>query len=34
MGDSDPERSGRVMDAMLRMRKIIVANLQKAYDGK
>jgi len=33
MGDSDPERSGRVMDAMLRMRKIIVADLQKAYDG-
>lgn len=33
MGDSDPEKSGRVMDAMLRMKKIIVADLQKAYDG-
>jgi hypothetical protein len=28
-----PEKSKRVMDAMLKMRKIIVADLQKAYDG-
>jgi predicted 3-demethylubiquinone-9 3-methyltransferase (glyoxalase superfamily) len=34
MGDSDPEKSQRVMDAMLKMQKIIVADLQKAYDGK
>ncbi|NTW13093.1 MAG: hypothetical protein HGA30_07260, partial [Anaerolineales bacterium] len=34
MCDSDPEESGRVMQAMLKMRKIIVADLQKAYDGK
>ncbi len=34
MGDSDPEKSGRVMQAMLKMQKIIVADLQKAYDGK
>jgi predicted 3-demethylubiquinone-9 3-methyltransferase (glyoxalase superfamily) len=33
MGDPDPGKSGRVMDAMLKMRKIIVADLQKAYDG-
>ena len=33
MGDPDPEKSGRVMQAMLKMRKIIVADLQKAYDG-
>jgi predicted 3-demethylubiquinone-9 3-methyltransferase (glyoxalase superfamily) len=34
MGDPDPEKSRRVMDAMLKMRRIIVADLQKAYDGK
>jgi len=34
MGDPDPEKSQRVMDAMLKMQKIIVADLQKAYDGK
>lgn len=34
MGDPDPEKAGRVMQAMLRMRKIIVADLQKAYDAK
>jgi len=34
MGDPDPLKSGRVMDAMLAMQKIIVADLQKAYDGK
>lgn len=33
MGDPDPERSGRVRDAMLNMKRIIVADLQKAYDG-
>ncbi len=31
MGDPDPEKSGRVMQAMLKMQKIIVADLQKAY---
>ena len=34
MGDSDPEKSGRVMQAMLKMQKIIIADLQKAYDGE
>ena len=34
MGDSDPERSQRVMQAMLKMQKIVVADLQKAYEGK
>jgi len=34
MGDPDPAKSQRVMDAMLKMQKIIVADLQKAYDGK
>jgi len=34
MGDPDPEKSQRVMDAMLKMQKIIVADLQKAYGRK
>ncbi|MBK9778482.1 MAG: VOC family protein [Anaerolineales bacterium] len=34
MNDPDREKSGRVMDAMLNMKKIIVADLQKAYDGE
>lgn len=33
MGDPDPLKSKWVMDAMLRMKKIIVADLQKAHDG-
>ena len=34
MGDKDPEKAQRVVQAMLKMNKIIVADLQKAYDGK
>ena len=34
MGDPDPAKSKRVINAMLKMHKIIVADLQKAYDGK
>ena len=34
MGGPDSEKSQRVMQAMLKMQKIIVADLQKAYDGK
>ena len=34
MGDPDPVKSKRVINAMLKMRKIIVADLQKAYAGK
>jgi predicted 3-demethylubiquinone-9 3-methyltransferase (glyoxalase superfamily) len=34
MGDKDPEKSQRVVQAMLKMQKIIVADLQKAYSGK
>ena len=33
LNDPDREKAGRVMDAMLNMKKIIVADLQKAYDG-
>ncbi len=34
MGDPDPEKSQQVMQAMLKMQKISVADLQKAYDGQ
>ena len=34
LGDPDPEKSGRVMQAMLQMKKIVVADLQKAHDGE
>ena len=34
MGDPDPVKAKRVTDAMLKMQKIIVADLQKAYEGK
>lgn len=33
MGAPDPEKSKRVTDAMLKMQKIIVADLQKAHDS-
>ena len=33
VGDSDPEKAGRVMQAMLGMIKFDVAKLQEAYDG-
>jgi predicted 3-demethylubiquinone-9 3-methyltransferase (glyoxalase superfamily) len=32
-GDSDPEKVNRVMQAMLKMIKLDIAELQKAYDG-
>ena len=34
MGDPDPEKSQRVLQAMLKMQKIIVAELQKAHAEK
>ena len=34
MGDPNPEKSQRVMEVMLKMQKISVADLQKAYDGQ
>ena len=34
MSDSDPEKAKRVTKAMLKMIKIDIAELQKAYDGK
>ena len=33
MGDPDPAKSQRVMHAMLKMQKIIVADLQQAHGG-
>lgn len=32
--DPDPEKSGRVMKAMMEMVKLDIAGLQKAYDGE
>jgi predicted 3-demethylubiquinone-9 3-methyltransferase (glyoxalase superfamily) len=33
VGDSDPEKASRVMQAMLKMIKFDIAKLQEAYDG-
>ena len=33
ISDSDPEKSGRVMEAMLRMKKIDIGALKRAYAG-
>jgi predicted 3-demethylubiquinone-9 3-methyltransferase (glyoxalase superfamily) len=33
MGDTDREKAGRAMQAMLQMNKIIIADLEKAYNG-
>lgn len=33
MGDKDPAKAGRVMQAMLQMKKIDIAKLQAAYNG-
>lgn len=34
IGSPDPVKSRRVINAMLQMKKIVVADLQMAYDGK
>ena len=34
LGDKDPKKSQRVMQAMLQMTKIDIAKLQEAYDGE
>lgn len=33
IGDPDPERSRRVMEAMLQMTKLDIAQLTRAYEG-
>lgn len=34
LGDKDPQKSQRVMQAMLQMNKIDIAGLERAYEGK
>lgn len=34
LSDPDKEKAGRVMQTMLQMKKIVIADLKKAYDGK
>jgi predicted 3-demethylubiquinone-9 3-methyltransferase (glyoxalase superfamily) len=34
LNDPDPEKSKRVMEAMLKMNKIIIADLEKAYNQR
>lgn len=34
LGDSDPARSGRAMQAMLAMKKLDIAELTRAYEGR
>jgi len=34
MQDEDEEKAGRVMEAMLKMKKIDIKGLKKAYDQK
>lgn len=34
LGNKDPEKAGRVVQAMLQMKKLDIATLQKAYDGE
>ncbi len=34
MGDKDPGKAGRVMQAMLKMKKIELKKLEEAYEGK
>ena len=34
MGDPDPAKSKAVFEAMLKMEKIVIADLEKAYQGK
>jgi len=34
MKDSDTEKAGRVMDAMLQMKKLDIAELERAYEGE
>jgi predicted 3-demethylubiquinone-9 3-methyltransferase (glyoxalase superfamily) len=34
LGDKDPARAQRVMEAMLKMDKFVIADLRRAYEGK
>jgi predicted 3-demethylubiquinone-9 3-methyltransferase (glyoxalase superfamily) len=33
LGDKDPQKSQRVMQALLQMKKLVIADLQRAYDS-
>jgi predicted 3-demethylubiquinone-9 3-methyltransferase (glyoxalase superfamily) len=33
LGDSDPSKSQRVMKALMKMKKLVIAELQRAYDN-
>jgi predicted 3-demethylubiquinone-9 3-methyltransferase (glyoxalase superfamily) len=33
LSDPDPAKAGRVMQAMMQMTKIIIADLERAYDA-
>jgi predicted 3-demethylubiquinone-9 3-methyltransferase (glyoxalase superfamily) len=34
LGDRDPEKAGRTMQAMMQMKKLDIATLERAYEGK
>jgi len=34
MGDPDPKKSKAVFEAMMKMNKIVIADLEKAHAGK
>lgn len=34
MGDKDKKKAGRATQAMLKMKKIVIKDLEKAYEGK
>jgi predicted 3-demethylubiquinone-9 3-methyltransferase (glyoxalase superfamily) len=34
MGDADPKKSKAVFDAMMKMKKIVIADLERAYEGR
>ncbi len=33
LGDSDPVKSGRAMEAMMKMKKLDIAELERAFNG-
>jgi predicted 3-demethylubiquinone-9 3-methyltransferase (glyoxalase superfamily) len=34
LGDSNPQKAKRATDAMLKMQKIVIADLREAYEGE
>ena len=33
IADSDPQKAGRVMEAMIKMKKLDIAELEEAFEG-